>query len=152
VTVAATGFDHFQRGIENTAYVTVTFDNMIAHFNVNWLSPVKVRNTMIGGRSKMLVWDDSQADEKIRIYDKGVDLTEKSVEGVQAMKLNYRTGDAWIPRVDHTEALKLEAQYFVDCVRDNVKPFNGGEAGLRVVKLLAAADESLKAGGKEIKV
>ena len=148
-SVAATGFDHFKRGLENTAFITVNFDSMIAHFNVNWLSPVKVRKTLIGGSKKMLVWDDLEADEKLRVYDKGVDVGTGTESD---LRINYRSGDASIPRIEHHEALKVEAEYFVNCVRDRVRPFNDGEAGLRVVKLIVAANESLRQSGKEIKI
>ena len=144
--IVATGEKHVN-GFEDVAYITVYFgDNIIAHFNVNWLSPVKVRNTLIGGEKKMLVWNDIEADEKIKIYDKGVKKVSK--EGVYDMLVNYRMGDIWAPRIDQVEALKMEAQYFVDCVTKNEKPFNDGEAGLRVVEMLEATDKSLaKRGG-----
>lgn len=146
--VSANGFDHFKRGMVNTAYISIYYDAMIAHFNVNWMSPVKVRKTLIGGTKKMLVWDDLEPDEKIRIYDKGVDI--QSPEGVHAALVNYRSGDASIPKIDHTEALKVEAQYFLNCISDRIKPINDGEAGLRIVKLIVAANASLEASGKEI--
>ena len=88
---------------------------MIAHFNVNWLSPVKVRNTLIGGRDKMLVWNDLDPDEKIKVYDKGVEIT--SGESVYDLLVSYRSGDVWGPKVDSTEALKVELEYFVECIR-----------------------------------
>jgi predicted dehydrogenase len=133
-------------GFEDVAYITVYFGgNVIAHFNVNWLSPVKVRNTFIGGEKKMLVWNDIEPDEKIKIYDKGVKKVSK--EGMYDMLVNYRMGDMWAPRIDQVEALKIEAQYFVDCVTKNEKPFNDGEAGLRVVEMLEATDKSLAKRG-----
>jgi predicted dehydrogenase len=142
----ATGEKHVS-AFEDVAYITVYFGgNVIAHFHVNWLSPVKVRNTLIGGEKKMLVWNDIEADEKIKIYDKGVKKVNK--EGVYDMLVNYRMGDIWAPRIDQLEALKLETQYFVDCVTNNEKPFNDGEAGLKVVEMLEATDKSLaKKGG-----
>ena len=107
------------------AYITVYFaDNVIAHFNVNWLSPVKVRTTLIGGQKKMLVWNDLDPDEKIKVYDKGVEV--KNVEGVYDLLVSYRSGDMWAPKVEQTEALKLEAEYFVDCVTNNKTPINDG--------------------------
>jgi predicted dehydrogenase len=146
--ILASGKAHIN-GLEDTAYITVHFNNnMIAHFNVNWLSPVKVRSTLIGGEKKMLVWNDTEADEKIKIYDKGVEV--RSVEGVYNLLLSYRSGDMHAPRVEQTEALKLEAEYFVHCVRNNETPVNDGPAGLRVVKMLEACSESLKDNGKMV--
>jgi predicted dehydrogenase len=146
--ILASGKAHIN-GLEDTAYITVHFNNnMIAHFNVNWLSPVKVRSTLIGGEKKMLVWNDTEADEKIKIYDKGVEV--RSVEGVYNLLLSYRSGDMHAPRVEQTEALKIEAEYFVHCVRNNETPVNDGHAGLRVVKMLEACSKSLKDNGKMV--
>ena len=146
--VVATGECHVN-GKEDVAYITVYFDNsVIAHFNVNWLSPVKVRTTLIGGEKKMLVWNDLEPDEKIRIYDKGV--TRKNGDGshIHELLVSYRMGDIWAPRIDQVEALRVEAQYFVDCLEKGEKPFNDGIAGLEIVRMLEAANESLsKKGG-----
>lgn len=139
--VTASGHSHIN-GKENVAYVVVYFDNLIAHFNVNWLSPVKVRNTIIGGEKKMLIWNDIVPDDKIKVYDKGVNI--KSTEGIHEAKVNYRTGDMWAPKLDQTEALKMETEYFVECVYKNQTPINDGKSGLRVVKLLQACDQSLQ--------
>ena len=148
VAVAATGVSHFN-GKENIAYVTVFFPNkMLGHFNVNWMSPVKVRNTLIGGDKKMLVWNDLESDEKIKIYDKGVDVT--TPESIYDLLISYRSGDVWAPKINQTEALKVEAEYFVDCVENNKTPFNDGMAGLRVVKILEATSKSLKSRGETI--
>jgi predicted dehydrogenase len=136
-------------GLEDTAYITVHFDNnMIAHFNINWLSPVKVRTTLIGGEKKMLVWNDTEADEKIKIYDKGIEV--KNVEGMYNLLVSYRSGDMHAPRVEQTEALKIETEYFVHCITNNETPINDGHAGLRVVKMLNACSESLKDNGKMV--
>jgi predicted dehydrogenase len=148
--VVATGECHVN-GKEDVAYITIYFENsVIAHFNVNWLSPVKIRMTLIGGEKKMLVWNDLVADEKIRIYDKGITKTNGNGNGqnVHELLVSYRMGDVWAPRIDQIEALTAETRYFVDCVEKNETPFNDGIAGLEVVKILAAADESLsKKGG-----
>ena len=131
------------------AFITIYFPrNIVAHINVNWLSPVKVRTTLIGGKDKMLVWNDLEADEKIKVYDKGVQMT--SGEGIYDVLVSYRTGDVWAPKCDQTEALKTELQYFTDCVLNNRVPMNDGVAGLRVVKLLDAADQSLRDRGRII--
>jgi predicted dehydrogenase len=146
--VIATGQKHLN-GFEDLAYITIYFRNsIIAHINVNWLSPVKVRTTLIGGEKKMLVWNDLDADEKIKIYDKGVDITNG--QSVRELLVSYRSGDMWSPRVEQTEALRAEAKYFIDCISNNERPFNDGVAGLRVVRMLEAADRSLKDRGKPI--
>ena len=151
VSLSANGIGHFGTGLEDVAYVTVYFsDNMIAHFNVNWLSPVKVRSTLIGGDKKMLIWNDILSDEKLKIYDKGVDID--TTEGIYNLLISYRSGDMFSPKIENIEALKLETDYFVDCVMNNQKPFNDGEAGLRVVKLLEACDRSIKNNGENIKL
>jgi predicted dehydrogenase len=143
--VAATGENHVN-GKEDVAYITVYFpNNIIAHFNVNWLSPVKVRMTLIGGEKKMLVWNDVEPDEKIKVYDRGVTKTTR--EGVYENLVNYRMGDVWVPRLDQTEALKLEAKYFLDCIVKDETPFNDGKAGLQVVQILEATDQSLTQKG-----
>lgn len=148
--VVATGQGHVN-GLANIAFVTLYYpNNVIGHLNVNWLSPVKVRTTLIGGEKKMLVWDDIEVDEKIKLYDKGVDTT--SAEGVYKLLVSYRSGDMWAPRVEQFEALKIEAAYFVDCILNNKKPHNDGEAGLRIVRILEAADESLREKGKLIRL
>jgi predicted dehydrogenase len=144
-TVAATGAAHVN-GMEDMAYITIYFpNNIIAHIHVNWLSPVKVRTTLIGGEQRMLVWNDLAPDEKIKIYDKGVNVMSK--QGVYNLLVSYRSGDMWAPKVDQTEALRVEAEYFVDCILHDKKPINSGEAGLRVVQMLEAADLSLKKRG-----
>ncbi len=149
VAITASGKAHLGNGKEDIAYITVYFmNNVIAHFNVNWLSPVKIRNTLIGGEKKMLVWNDLEADEKIKIYDKGVEV--KNREGVYKLLISYRSGDMWAPKVDQVEALKVETKYFIDCILNDETPINDGHAGLRVVKMLEACDESLKHNGREI--
>jgi predicted dehydrogenase len=144
--VVATGGKHLN-GLADMAFITVYFPgNLIAHINVNWLSPVKMRTTLIGGKDKMLVWNDLEPDEKIRVYDKGVDIT--SGQAVHEILVSYRTGDVWAPKVDQTEALKRELGYFLDCIIKNQAPSNDGAAGLRVVRLLEAAEQSLKDRGR----
>ena len=148
--VVATGGNHVNT-LADMAFITVYFPGTItAHINVNWLSPVKVRTTLVGGRDKMLVWNDLEPDEKIKVYDKGVDLT--SGQSVYELLVSYRSGDVWSPKVDATEALALELGYFVDCILGNQNPSNDGEAGLRVVRLLEAAEQSLKSRGRIVAV
>ncbi len=144
--IVATGEKHLNCH-EDVAYMTIYFpEKVIAHINVNWLSPVKVRTTLIGGEKRMLVWNDLEADEKVKVYDKGVNITNR--EGVYDLLVSYRSGDMWSPQLEQIEALRQELTYFVDCISNNREPFNDGCAGLRVVKMLEAASESLsKRGG-----
>ena len=143
--IAATGQTHLN-GFEDVAFITVYFPNkIIAHINVNWLSPVKVRTTLIGGEKKMLLWNDLEADEKIKIYDKGVRIT--SQEGLYELLVNYRSGDMWAPQLEQVEALRQELTYFVDCISKDLTPFNDGKAGLRIVKMLEAANQSVRKRG-----
>src|SRR5271165_1436744 len=148
--IVATGEKHLN-GVEDVAFMTIYFPrNVIAHINVNWLSPVKIRTTLIGGQKKMLVWNDLVADEKIRIYDKGVEIT--SGEGLRDILVSYRTGDMWAPQVPQVEALRVEAAYFVDCIMNNKTPFNDGHAGLRVVRMLEAAERSIQKRGELVRL
>ena len=148
--VVTTGGKHLN-GHADMAFITVYFPrDIIAHINVNWLSPVKVRTTLIGGKDKMLVWNDLEADEKIKVYDKGVQITNG--QSVYDLLVSYRSGDVWSPKVEQTEALKVELGYFIDCIRNNRTPTNNGEAGLRIVRLLEAADQSLKDRGRLIQL
>jgi predicted dehydrogenase len=143
--IVATGQTHLN-GFEDVAFMTLYFpEKVIAHINVNWLSPVKVRTTLIGGEKRMLVWNDLEADEKVKVYDKGVDITNR--EGLYELLVNYRSGDMWAPQLEQVEALREELSYFVDCITTGEEPFNNGCAGLRVVRMLEAASESLKERG-----
>ncbi|HKW16964.1 MAG TPA: Gfo/Idh/MocA family oxidoreductase [Terriglobales bacterium] len=148
--IVATGQTHLN-GHEDVAFMTVYFpDKIIAHLNVNWLSPVKVRTTLIGGEKKMLVWNDLEADEKIKIYDKGVNVTNQ--EGVYNLLVNYRSGDMWAPKIEQGEALHRELSYFVDCIRNDKTPINDGITGLRVVRMLEAANDSLRHRGALVRL
>jgi predicted dehydrogenase len=143
--IVATGENHLNCH-EDVAYMTVYFpDHVIAHINVNWLSPVKVRTTLIGGEKRMLVWNDLEADEKLKVYDKGVKIASR--EGVYELLVSYRSGDMWAPQLEQVEALRQELAYFVECVSNGKDPHNDGHAGLRVVRMLEAATESLKNKG-----
>jgi predicted dehydrogenase len=148
--VIATGETHLN-GVVDVAFITIYFPgNTIAHVNVNWLSPVKVRTTLIGGRKKMVVWNDLEPDEKIKVYDKGAQVT--NVDGRYELLVSYRSGDMWAPRVEQAEALKVELNYFIECVTKGETPLNDGVAGARVVKILEAADQSLKARGRAVEL
>lgn len=146
--IVATGEKHVN-GVEDVAFVTVYYPGrLIAHVNVNWLSPVKVRTTLVGGAKKMLMWNDLESDEKLKIYDRGVHMNTR--EGVYDLLVSYRSGDMWSPRIERTEALGLEINHFVDAILDNQPLINDGEAGLRVVRMLQAADRSLRNRGAQI--
>jgi predicted dehydrogenase len=150
--VVATGADHLGSGIENVAYLTVYFpNNLLAHINTNWLSPVKIRQTLIAGSKKMVVWDDNQPSEKVRVYDKGIEVV-KSADQVYDMLIQYRTGDMFCPKIDGTEALGAEVNHIIDCLGNGQKSVISGQAGLMVVKILEAAQDSIKNRGKEIKI
>src|SRR6185503_8160994 len=113
----------------------------------NWLSPVKVRRTMLGGSRRMVVFDDLEASAKIKVYDRGVSVNPNP-ENVYQMQIGYRTGDIWAPKLDVTEALSVEAAHFVECIQTSSQPMSDGEAGLRVVRLLEAATESMAHQGR----
>lgn len=148
--LTATGQKHLN-GHEDMAYITIFYpDKLIAHISVNWLSPVKVRTTLLGGEKKMLVWNDLEADEKIRVYDKGVRLDSRA--GVYDLLVSYRSGDMWAPRIEQTEALRVEARYFADCISNGKTPINDGIAGHRVVRLLEAATQSINNRGRIVEL
>lgn len=146
--IVATGEKHLN-GHVDVAYLTIYFPgNIIAHINVSWLCPVKVRTTLIGGGKKMLVWNDLEADGKIKVYDKGADLNHHA--GRHERPVSYRSGDMWAPKLEPTEALRVELAYFVECIVNSNRPFNDGVAGLRVLKMLEATEKSLQERGKTI--
>jgi predicted dehydrogenase len=148
--VVATGERHLN-GVADVGFLTIYYPKkIIGHVNVNWLSPVKVRTTLIGGEKRMLVWNDLEADEKLKVYDKGVQMT--NAEGVYQLLVSYRSGDMWAPKVEQLEALKVEASYFADCILNNKKALNDGHAGLRVVRVLEAANQSLEQKGKIVQL
>lgn len=152
--VSATGMAHVPGKPENMAYMTLYFaTNILAHIHVNWLSPVKVRQTLIGGSKKMIVYDDLMPSEKIKIYDRGVTLTQNpKQEDVYKLLVSYRSGDMWAPKLDETEALKAECAEFVRCIEKGAVPDNDGCAGLRIVKILEAASTSLKKRGQPVEI
>jgi predicted dehydrogenase len=150
--VSATGISHVPGQPENVAYITLFFDNpQIAHVHVNWLTPVKVRHTLIGGSEKMILYDDLEPSEKVKIYDKGITVSQ-SPEAVYEMLVSYRSGDMWAPRLDSTEALYTEALHFIDCVENDKQPETDGQAGLRMVRIVEAAEKSLRARGQLVEI
>lgn len=156
VAVSATGMSHVAGEPENIAYLNLFFDSkMIAHVHVNWLAPVKVRRTLLGGSSKMVVYDDLEPSEKIKVYDKGITLNgnpKRNGEKVYQMLVGYRTGDMWAPQLDMAEALGRELREFADCVEHGTAPTADGHAGLRVVRILEAASQSLAQRGRLVEL
>jgi predicted dehydrogenase len=148
--VSATGIAHVPKGRPNTAYMTLFFkENLIGHVHVNWLSPVKVRRTMIAGSKRMIVYDDIEPSEKVKIYDKGISVDD-SPENRYKMLISYRAGDMYAPHLDIAEALRVEIAHFVDCVRKSRRPMTDGEAGLRTIRLLEAATQSMAERGRPV--
>ena len=152
LAISATGCNYYQNGIMPKAVLTVYMENdTIAHINVSWVSPVKIRQTLIGGTSKMILYDDNEPSEKIKIYDKGVELYETK-EQLYHLKVQYRVGDMHAPKLDDQEALALGTKHFAECILNNHNPTTGGEAGLEVVKVLVASKKSLEKNGTPVEV
>ena len=148
--ISATGISHVVGQPDNVAYVTFFFpDSLIAHVHVNWLAPAKIRQTLIGGSKRMVVYDSLQPAEPIRVYDKGVQI-ETDVESIHRMKISYRVGDMWAPKLDNTEALAILARHFCNCVAGREEPITPGLAGLRVVTALEAAEASIRQQGAPV--
>ncbi len=152
--VSATGMSHVPGGKENIAYMTFFFpDNVLGHIHVNWLAPVKMRRSLIGGSRKMLIYDDLEPSEKIKVYDSGITINEHSnPESVYQMLVSYRSGDMWAPHLDGTEALRAEAQEFIRSIQTGARPITDGDAGLRLVRYLEAASKSMRASGEAVEI
>jgi predicted dehydrogenase len=132
--------------MEDVAHILVYFpNNLMAHFNVNWLSPVKIRSTMIGGDKRMLLWNDIAPDEKIKVYDKGI--KERTKKEIRELMINYRSGDMRSPKIDQREALSVEISHFVESIIEDKKNMSDGKSGLEVVRLLYACEKSIKNNG-----
>lgn len=150
-SVVAVGSSHAGSGLEDIAYVTVRFaGDLIAHFHLNWLSPVKIRKIIVGGSRKMIVFDDLDPAEKIKIYDKGIILAHADKKQIYQNIIQYRIGDMYAPKIDHTEALKGMVDHLAHCITNNLNPITDGESGLRVVRILEAADKSIRKGGAKV--
>jgi predicted dehydrogenase len=150
--IAATGMSHIPGGKENIAYITAFFDGkLIAHINVNWLSPIKVRRLSIGGSRQMIVYDDLEASEKVKIYDKGI-VMKSNPEAVYKMLIGYRSGDMHAPQLDIAEALQTEVRHFAHCIETGERSITGGEAGLQVVRILEAATTSMRNRGRLVEL
>jgi predicted dehydrogenase len=149
--VSAYGASHVGNGLENIAYVNLGFDDeFLAHFHVNWLAPVKIRQVLIGGSRKMVVYNDVEPTEKIKIYDTGIDVTTQ--EGIYKTLIQYRTGDISVPHIENRETLSVEMDHFVNCVQNGTTPWTDGQAGLEVVKVLQATQESIRQNGIPIEL
>ena len=151
--VSATGKSYIRKRIQDVVFVTLNFRNKImAHIHASWLDPHKIRKFTVVGSKKMAVFDDMESTEKLRVYDKGFDWEKKSNYGSYETFLTLREGDIHIPKIDMVEPLKLECQHFIDCIKNNTPPISNGENGLRVLKILTAAQKSLEANGKPVKI
>lgn len=152
VAVSASGINHFPGTPENLAYITLFYDSgTIAHVNVSWLAPVKVRQILIGGSKKMIIYDDLEPSEKVKVYDKGVSFTDDPQQ-IQEMRVGYRTGDMWAPKLAVTEALRVETEHFLDCIEHGKTPETDGALGVRVVELIEAATSSMRGRGETVYV
>ncbi|SMF97661.1 Predicted dehydrogenase [Methylomagnum ishizawai] len=155
VAVSATGINHVEGQPANIAFLTVFFENSaIAHLHVNWLAPVKMRRTLIGGSRRMVVYDDLEPSEKIKVYDKGITLngTNGNKENIYQALIDYRSGDMWAPRLEIAEALRVEAQGFGHSINQGEASPSDGAAGLRVVRILEAATRSLRERGNPVEL
>lgn len=149
ISVQATGVSHTKNEIENIAYLTLKYENnTIAHFNCSWVSPVKIRQMLIGGTEKMVVFNDMEPTEKIKIYDTGYQY--ENDEERNNILIDYRTGDINVPKIKITEALSLMAADFIKSIENNTTPISNAQLGLDVVEILDAAERSIKNNGKEI--
>jgi predicted dehydrogenase len=150
VAISAGGINHFPGTPENLAYITMFYDSgTIAHTNVSWLAPVKVRQILLGGSKKMITYDDLEPSEKVKIYDKGISFTDDPAQ-IYEMRVGYRTGDMWAPKLDGSEALTVEAEHFLDCIEQSKAPLTDGHLGLRVVQMLEAATSSMRGRGETV--
>jgi predicted dehydrogenase len=153
IAVSCTGSSHFESKQEDVAFMSLFYTNgFIAHVHVNWLSPVKLRTTLLGGEKKMIVFDDLDPVEKIKVYDRGVVVNNQPVGDNLAPLAYRRTGDIWMPQFDMTEAIKIEAEHFVRCIQGYEKPITGGRAALKIVRILEAAAQSMKESGNPVKL
>ena len=152
IAVSATGSCHVAGSPENMAHITLFFESKcVAHVSVNWLSPIKVRQTFVGGSKKMIVYDDLEPTEKIKVYDKGITLNA-STDNAHQLRVGYRAGDMWAPHLSTREALETEVEHFIECVRTGASPFSDGLSGLRVIEVLEAASRSIADQGKPVQL
>jgi predicted dehydrogenase len=151
--ISASGSRHIPGRPENIAHVTLFYDTgTVAHLNVNWLAPAKIRQTLIGGSKKMIVYNDLEPSEKIKVYDRGVDVMAQGNESQEQLRVSYRLGDMWAPQLSVREALLTEIEHFTDCITNGAQPITSGESGLGVVEMLEAATLSLQQRGTPIEL
>ncbi len=151
VSVQATGVSHTKNGIENIAYLTINYQSdFIAHFNCSWSSPVKLRNILIGGDKKMILFNDIEPAEKIKIYDTGFQV--KNDDDKRRLLIDYRVGDIFVPKIELKEALQSMAEDFAQGILNKTTPISNAQKALEVVKVLEAAQTSIKNNGKEVKL
>ena len=151
IAVSATGVAHVTGQPENMAYLTCFFDdNLVGHIHANWLAPVKLRRTLIGGEKQMIVYDDLEPSERVKVYDKGITVTDE--RELQKLLISYRSGDCWSPKVPPGEALQNEVSHFVECIRNGTKPLSDGAAGLRVVQWIEAGSRSMQLRGAPVEL
>ena len=152
MAVSATGSDYFGTSMTSKSLLTIFMaHNVVAHINVSWVSPVKIRQTLIGGTAKMILYDDTEPSEKVKIYDKGVEL-DYTKEDLYRIQVQYRVGDMYAPKLEDHEALALEVQHFAECINQGHEPLTNGHAGLEVVKVLTAAQKSLRLNGAPVEI
>jgi len=147
IAVSANGHSRVSDEPEYAAFLSVYFDDIIAHINVNWLSPVKIRKTLVCGSKKMIVYDDLESIEKVKVYNKGIKV-EKSEKEIYKTLISYRTGNMWSPKLSEIEALTIEIDHFINCILKKKKPLSSAEDGLEIVKILELANKSLRQKGK----
>lgn len=150
--VSAVGTNHFPGTPENLSYISLFYKSgMLAHCNVSWLAPVKMRQILIGGSNKMITYDDLEPSEKVKVYDKGINFTDDPQQ-IYQMRVGYRSGDMWAPQIVSCEALRVAGEHFVDCIVNGKVPFTDGFLGMRVVQLIEAATRSMKEHGRSVKL
>jgi predicted dehydrogenase len=148
VSVNATGVSHIHNDIENVAYLTVNYQsNFIAHFNCSWSSPVKIRLMLVGGSERMVVFNDMEPTEKIKVYD-----TAHNVSNIEEVMIDYRVGDVYVPKLTMGEPLRKMAQDFIDSIMEKRPPRANAFGGLNTIRILEAAQKSIKANGQEVKI
>jgi predicted dehydrogenase len=153
--LSATAVSHVPGRLEDIAYLTLRFDGaLLAHLHVNWLAPVKIRRTLIGGSRKMIVYDELEPSEKVRVYDRGITVPDANdaSDASWQLQIGYRTGDMWAPQLELTEALQTAVTHFLSCIDAGTPPETDGRAGLRVVRLLEAAERSIRRGGRPVEL
>lgn len=149
--LSARGICHLNNGLENIAFINIQYpDNFLVHINLNWLSPVKVRQVLIGGTKKMIVYNDIEPTEKVKVYDKGITVNHKGRNDIHNLLIDYRAGDVWSPHLDQREGLNVMISHFLECIKNNKSPITDGECGLRVVTILEAIQKSIKENGRNI--